>query len=197
MRTPGAEEGAGRRVLLVASGEKSRIQWTHLLQEEGFRELDTASNGGEARRLLLSGGWDLMVINAPLSDEFGHQLAMDAAEDDCGVLLVVKSELWEEVNERVSPDGVLTLGRPFSRGTLSQAMGLLWASRAKLQRYQAENAKLRLKLEELRVVSRAKCLLVEYLHLNEEQAHKYIERISMEERKTRRAVAEEILQEYG
>ena len=197
MRTPGAEEGAGRRVLLVASGEKSRIQWTHLLQEEGFRELDTASNGGEARRLLLSGGWDLMVINAPLSDEFGHQLAMDAAEDDCGVLLVVKSELWEEVNERVSPDGVLTLGRPFSRGTLSQAMGMLWASRAKLQRYQAENAKLRLKLEELRVVSRAKCLLVEYLHLNEEQAHKYIERISMEERKTRRAVAEEILQEYG
>ena len=197
MRTPGAEEGAGRRVLLVTSGEKSRIQWTHLLQEEGFRELDTASNGGEARRLLLSGGWDLMVINAPLSDEFGHQLAMDAAEDDCGVLLVVKSELWEEVNERVSPDGVLTLGRPFSRGTLSQAMGLLWASRAKLQRYQAENAKLRLKLEELRVVSRAKCLLVEYLHLNEEQAHKYIERISMEERKTRRAVAEEILQEYG
>ena len=197
MRTPGAEEGAGRRVLLVASGEKSRTQWTRLLQEEGFRELDTASNGGEARRLLLSGGWDLMVINAPLSDEFGHQLAMDAAEDDCGVLLVVKSELWEEVNDRVSPDGVLTLGRPFSRGTLSQAMGLLWASRAKLQRYQAENAKLRLKLEELRVVSRAKCLLVEYLHLNEEQAHKYIERISMEERKTRRAVAEEILQEYG
>lgn len=197
MRTPGAEEGAGRRVLLVASGEKSRTQWTHLLQEEGFRELDTASNGGEARRLLLSGGWDLMVINAPLSDEFGHQLAMDAAEDDCGVLLVVKSELWEEVNERVSTDGVLTLGRPFSRGTLSQAMGLLWASRARLQRYQAENAKLRLKLEELRVVSRAKCLLVEYLHLNEEQAHKYIERISMEERKTRRAVAEEILQEYG
>lgn len=197
MRTPGAEEGAGRRVLLVASGEKSRIQWTRLLQEEGFRELDTASNGGEARRLLLSGGWDLTVINAPLSDEFGHQLAMDAAEDDCGVLLVVKSELWEEVNERVSPDGVLTLGRPFSRGTLSQAMGLLWASRARLQRYQAENAKLRLKLEELRVVSRAKCLLMEYLHLNEEQAHKYIERISMEERKTRRAVAEEILQEYG
>lgn len=197
MRTPGAEEGAGRRVLLVASGEKSRTQWIRLLQEEGFRELGTASNGGEARRLLLSGGWDLMVINAPLSDEFGHQLAMDAAEDDCGVLLVVKSELWEEVNERVSPDGVLTLGRPFSRGTLSQAMGLLWASRAKLQRYQAENAKLRLKLEELRVVSRAKCLLVEYLHLNEEQAHKYIERISMEERKTRRAVAEEILQEYG
>lgn len=197
MRTPSAEEGAGRRVLLVASGEKNQAQWSRLLQEEGFRELGTASNGGEARRQLLSGHWDLMVINAPLSDESGQQLAMDAAEEDCGVLLVVKSELWEEVNDRVAQDGVLTLGRPFSRGMLSQSMGLLWASRAKLRRCQAENAKLRLKLEELRVVSRAKCLLVEYLHLNEEQAHKYIERLSMEERKTRRAVAEELLREYG
>lgn len=197
MRTPGTERGAGRRVLLAASGEKNRAQWSRLLQEKGFRELGAASNGGEARRLLLAGSWDLVVINAPLPDEFGHQLALDAAEDDCGVLLVVKSELWEEVNERLSPDGVLTLGRPFSRGMLSQAMGLLWASRTKLQRCQAENAKLRQKLEELRVVSRAKCLLVEYLHLDEEQAHKYLERLSMEERKTRRAVAEEILQEYG
>ena len=77
------------------------------------------------------------------------------------------------------------------------AVGLLLASQAKAERYRAENEKLRQKLEELRVVSRAKCLLVEYLHLDEESAHKYMERQAMEERKTRRAVAEEILREYG
>ena len=85
----------------------------------------------------------------------------------------------------------------FSRGMFSQAVGLLLASQAKAERYRAENEKLRQKLEELRVVSRAKCLLVEYLHLDEESAHKYMERQAMEERKTRRAVAEEILREYG
>ena len=77
------------------------------------------------------------------------------------------------------------------------SVGLLLASQAKAERYRAENEKLRQKLEELRVVSRAKCLLVEYLHLDEESAHKYMERQAMEERKTRRAVAEEILREYG
>ena len=35
------------------------------------------------------------------------------------------------------------------------------------------------------------------MHLTEEEAHKYVERQAMEERKTRRAVAEEILREYG
>lgn len=198
MLTPGAKGAApDRRVLVALPGEKNRAQWEHLLGEEGFREVAFAASGGEARRLLLAGAWDAVVVSAPLPDEFGHQLAMDAAEEGPGVLLAVKSDQWEEVNARVAPYGVLTLGRPFSRGMFSQAVGLLLASQAKAERYRAENEKLRQKLEELRVVSRAKCLLVEYLHLDEESAHKYMERQAMEERKTRRAVAEEILREYG
>lgn len=198
MLTPGAKGAApDRRVLVALPGEKNRAQWERLLGEEGFREVAFAASGGEARRLLLAGAWDAVVVSAPLPDEFGHQLAMDAAEEGPGVLLAVKSDQWEEVNARVSPYGVLTLGRPFSRGMFSQAVGLLLASQAKAERYRAENEKLRQKLEELRVASRAKCLLVEYLHLDEESAHKYMERQAMEERKTRRAVAEEILREYG
>ena len=199
MLTPGPEgvRGGDCRVLIACSGEKGRDQWEKLLEDSGFRDLGFASSGGEARRLLLSGDWDLLVVNAPLPDEFGHQLAMDAAQEGRGVLLAVKNQQWDEVNAQVAPWGVLALGKPFSRGMFSQAMGLLLAGQARVKRYRAENEKLRAKLEELRVVSRAKCLLVEYLHLTEEDAHKYLERQAMEERKTRRAVAEEILEEYG
>ena len=166
MLTPGAKGAApDRRVLVALPGEKNRAQWERLLGEEGFREVAFAASGGEARRLLLAGAWDAVVVSAPLPDEFGHQLAMDAAEEGPGVLLAVKSDQWEGVYARVAPYGVLTLGRPFSRGMFSQAVGLLLASQAKAERYRAENEKLRQKLEELRVVSRAKCLLVEYLHL--------------------------------
>lgn len=199
MLTPGPEgvRGGDCRVLITCSGEKGRDQWEKLLEDSGFRDLGFASSGGEARRLLLSGDWDLLVVNAPLPDEFGHQLAMDAAQEGRGVLLAVKNQQWDEVSAQVAPWGVLALGKPFSRGMFSQAMGLLLAGQARVKRYRAENEKLRAKLEELRVVSRAKCLLVEYLHLTEEDAHKYLERQAMEERKTRRAVAEEILEEYG
>ena len=65
--------------------------------------------------------------------------------------------------------GVLTLGRPFSKAVFAQAAGMLRASQARVGKLQAEgNKKLRQKLEELRLISRAKCLLVEYLHLDEE-----------------------------
>lgn len=194
MRTPGPEGG---RALLALGGEKYRPQWERLLKENGFSQVETASNGGEARRLLLAGDWDLLLIAAPLPDEFGHDLATDAAEQGLPVLLSVKAELWEEASARVGPAGVVALGRPFSRAVFAQAVGMLRAAQAQVGKLREENKKLRQKLEELRAVSRAKCLLVEYLRLDEESAHKYIERAAMEERKTRRAVAEEIIAEYG
>ena len=194
MRTPGPEGG---RALLALGGEKYRPQWERVLKENGFSQVETASNGGEARRLLLAGDWDLLLIAAPLPDEFGHDLATDAAEQGLPVLLSVKAELWEEASARVGPAGVVALGRPFSRAVFAQAVGMLRAAQAQVGKLREENKKLRQKLEELRAVSRAKCLLVEYLRLDEESAHKYIERAAMEERKTRRAVAEEILREYG
>ncbi len=194
MRTPGPEGG---RALLVLGGEKYRPQWERLLKESGFSQVEAASSGGEARRLLLAGDWDLLLIAAPLPDEFGHDLATDAAEQGLPVLLSVKAELWEEASARVGPAGVVALGRPFSRAVFAQAVGMLRAAQAQVGKLREENKKLRQKLEELRAVSRAKCLLVEYLHLDEESAHKYIERAAMEERKTRRAVAEEIIAEYG
>ena len=198
MLTPGAKGAApDRRVLVALPGEKNRAQWERLLGEEGFREVAFAASGGEARRLLLAGAWDALGVSGALPASARNRARRARPAALSGVLLAVKSDQWEEVNARVSPYGVLTLGRPFSRGMFSQAVGLLLASQAKAERYRAENEKLRQKLEELRVVSRAKCLLVEYLHLDEESAHKYMERQAMEERKTRRAVAEEILREYG
>ena len=194
MRTPGPEGG---RALLALGGEKYRPQWERLLRENGFSQVEAASSGGEARRLLLAGDWDLLLIAAPLPDEFGHDLATDAAEQGLPVLLSVKAELWEEASARVGPAGVVALGRPFSRAVFAQAVGMLRAAQAQVGKLREENKKLRQKLEELRAVSRAKCLLVEYLHLDEGSAHKYIERAAMEERKTRRAVAEEIIAEYG
>ena len=194
MRTPGPEGG---RALLALGGEKYRPQWERLLRENGFSQVEAASSGGEARRLLLAGDWDLLLIAAPLPDEFGHDLATDAAEQGLPVLLSVTAELWEEASARVGPAGVVALGRPFSRAVFAQAVGMLRAAQAQVGKLREENKKLRQKLEELRAVSRAKCLLVEYLHLDEEGAHKYIERAAMEERKTRRAVAEEIIAEYG
>ena len=59
-----------------------------------------------------------------------------------------------------------------------------------------ENIKLRNKMEEIRVVNRAKCVLIELEHLTEAQAHRQIEKQAMDQRMTRKEIAEEILAAY-
>ena len=52
------------------------------------------------------------------------------------------------------------------------------------------------KLEEMRLVGRAKCMLMQYRGLTEQQAHRQIEKQAMDSRQTRGAVALEILDTY-
>ena len=51
-------------------------------------------------------------------------------------------------------------------------------------------------MEEFRIVARAKCILVEYLRMSEQQAHRYLEKKAMDTRKTRGTVAMEVLACY-
>lgn len=61
---------------------------------------------------------------------------------------------------------------------------------------QNENDLLRQKIEDIRLVDRAKCVLIEYLKMSEAQAHKYIEKQAMDLRQTRQEVATAILKTY-
>ena len=59
-----------------------------------------------------------------------------------------------------------------------------------------ENNKLQKKIEEIRIVDRAKLVLVQVLSMTEPQAHRYIEKQAMDMRQSRTTVAENILKTY-
>ena len=83
-------------VLIVSSTSKGQKYFSDFLNAHEFNRIGIAASGGEARRILLEMPYDLVVINAPLRDEFGHELAIDLSNTtSAGVLMVVKSELAE------------------------------------------------------------------------------------------------------
>ncbi len=51
-------------------------------------------------------------------------------------------------------------------------------------------------MEDVRLVGRAKCILMTHMHMREPEAHRYIEKQAMDRRTTRRAIAEGILKTY-
>ena len=52
-------------------------------------------------------------------------------------------------------------------------------------------------MEDVRTVNHAKWLLMENDHMSEQDAHRYIEKQSMDMRLTRREVAESIIRSFG
>lgn len=180
--------------LVVSSGEKGRDMLSEVLAGMQIAPVSVLQNGAESRRAVAQEEYELIVINAPLTDEFGGELAMDAAQrTGAGVVLLVKAELADEVAGRVEDAGVFVVAKPLNRALLFGAIKLAGAAHRRLAGLQQQNDALQRKIEEIRLVDRAKCALIQYRQYTEPEAHKRIEKEAMDRRKSRREIAQDIL----
>ena len=65
------------RALIVSAGASSNEYIAARLAEMGYARPVILPSGAEARRRMPDADFDLIVVNAPLPDEFGHELCMD------------------------------------------------------------------------------------------------------------------------
>lgn len=185
------------KALVITSSEKSAGYFSELLSAASVDQIVTLPSCGEARRLLCERDFDLVIINAPLRDESGESLARHIAVKGVSqVILVVAGEYFDAVSAICENDGVLTISKPINRSVFWSALKLARAARNRLTRMLAENTELKQKIEDIRVTNRAKYVLISYLNMSEQEAHRYIEKQSMDMRLTKRAVAEGILKAY-
>ncbi len=191
-----ATEKRKYRVLVADSGDKIYDYISQSLPRSDYDPILRAGDAGEARRMLLNAPVDIVIINTPLKDDFGTELALDLADGSAGVLLLVKNELYDQICYKVEDSGVLTLGKPTSRQGFYSAVKLLTAMTARLSKLEKANHTLQEKMADIRVVNRAKWLLIEHHHMKEQDAHYFIEKQAMDTRLSRREVAENIIRSY-
>lgn len=185
------------RALIVCDSPKGTDFYRDFLLQNGCSDVVVVDNGAEAKRRMIHQDFSICVINAPLRTESGEQLSIELAEKNiCQVILFVKAEYMEEITERVEDFGVITVSKPISRQMFWSALKLAKVTQKRIDMAQMENMKLQKKIEDLKLVSRAKCVLIEYQGMSEEEAHKYIERQAMDQRMTRVEVAKDILNRY-
>ena len=184
------------RVLIVSGGDRAGQVLRELLRLTGLSDTVFAGSGSDARRFLLDEGFDLMVVNAPLPDEFGHELAMMAAEEGTGVILTVKADIADDVSLKVEDAGVFVLEKPINRQVFFQSVKLMAAAQKRIRALRADNQKLRQRMEEMRTIGQAKCLLAQHEGLSEALAHRTIEKQAMDRRLSKREIAWEIIKRY-
>ena len=186
-----------RRALIVSAGASSNEYLSARLIELGYTRPLIIPSGAEARRRMIESDFELIVVNSPLPDEFGHELCATAVEKtDAGVVLLVKAAAAEQLLAPMSEQGVLLVSKPFSNTLFLQAIQLAAASNHRLQLMRQENARMQEKVAQIRLVCRAKCCLVEHEGMTEAAAHRTIEKRAMDTRRDRTEIAQEILDSY-
>lgn len=185
------------RVLIISGSEKGMELLAQFLYSYGYTQITSTASGSEARRMVMSTEYALVVINTPLSDEFGHELSVKIAEScNSGIILLCKADISDEVADKVADYGVCVVSRPVNRTLLHQSIRLVSATRSRMLGLKRENSQLMVKIDEMRLINRAKCALMQYLKFTEPEAHRYIEKQAMDTRSTRKEVALRILSTY-
>lgn len=186
-----------KSALIVTHSEKSAAFIAEQLCAYAVTDIVVAHSAADARKSIIEQDFDLVIINSPLSDETGESLARRIALKEISqVILVVKSEIYEMVSSVCENDGVLTVAKPLSREVFRQALSLVRATRTKLLKMQTENGNLKQKIETIRLVDRAKNILMASCGMSEQEAHRYIEKKAMDTRTSRLIVAERMIKDY-
>ena len=181
-------------ILVVSGSEQFDQVVKRSLPEGDYMTVDFLRSAGKARRNILERYYDIVVINAPLPDDSGIDLAMDIAEDtNISVLIVTTPDIYGDVLDRVTDSGIMAIQKPFQRGLLNKSIRFLISVQNKLQKYSKEISTAKEKLEEVKIISRAKVLLIEKKGMTEDEAHRFIGSEAMNEGISRRRAAERIM----
>ena len=185
------------RALIVSSSEKFITEIGSLLTVERF-DKDAAKNAGQARRDSLDKAYDFVIVNAPLTDEFGTRLCMDISGTSGTVAVIfAPAEVYDEIIYKYTPYGIFVIKKPVSQQTVVQSLSLLISARERLRLVEKKAGKAENKLEEIRVVNKAKWFLIDNEDMSENDAHKYIEKAAMDSGISKKQAAQIIIEKYS
>lgn len=185
-----------QKLLIISPTEKSIKDFTQILSSNRALSLITVTDLASAKMKLAKEDIDIVLINAPLADGDGVDLAKKTAAVGKSQVIMIMSPTMLEKGKSLEELGVFLIERPISANMFWTTIRLATATQVKLKSLSADNEKLKASIENIRIVDRAKCCLIQYLEMSEEDAHHYIEKKAMDKRVTKREIAEDILKTY-
>ncbi len=186
-----------KKALLVSRSEQSASPLAKLLKTEGYDKINVFYAAYSAKEAAENSEFDLICINAPLIDENGIELSRHFAETTrSSVVIIVPQKSADEVNDMLTQYGVLVIAKPINKHLFHHYLQFTDCFRTRMLRVEQENKRLKGMVEDIKIIDRAKLLLVTCLGMSEEQAHRYLEKQAMDLRTSRLNVAKQVIQTY-
>lgn len=181
-------------VLLVTKDSKISAQISAMLPSPIF-ELSYVSDFNEARRKAGERVFNIIIVD--FCDGEGSDFAVDISDSSSTIILLSPSHLFEQVSYKVESYGILTIVSPFDQFYFYNITKVAIAVQYKVQVLTSQTTKLREKMEEIRLVNRAKMLLMQSISMSEQEAHRYIEKEAMDRCIKKTELAAQIIRTYS
>lgn len=183
--------------LIVAVNKQISTELSTAAKHGGCENVTVSFDAVSAKRAVSDRAFDLVIIYSDSLLGQGVELArIVATRGEGGVILIEAASHNDMLAHRLEEDGVIVLSRPIGRVTLDQAIKLIRATNHRVSRLLEEKRDLLKKLDDMRIIARAKLILIQNMSFTEEQAHRYIEKRAMDLRRSRAEIAMDILKTY-
>ncbi len=184
-------------ILIVSATDNFTSAFADLLPKTRYFPVHSVTSVSAAKQTLAEKTFDFVIINAPLHDDVGTRFAIDTCSTKLSaVLLLVKNDIHADIHDKVAEYGVFTLPKPISKPIILHALNWMESARERLRQLEKKSLSIEEKMVEIRLVNRAKWLLISELSMSEPDAHHYIEKQAMDRCIAKRTIAEEIIKTY-
>ena len=181
-------------ILVISANRDSAEKLSSFIYSNGFGHSRAVSSGAETRRIFEVAEPDVAIIAGNLPDEDGVSLALDLSHfGSASIILTVSRQIYDDTVYTMKNTGVIVLAKPLERSAFLQTMNLVVTTRQNAR----EVERLKKSMENRHLVEQAKWLLVQHEGLTEPQAHRQIQKESMDLRVSQREVALVVLKKYG
>lgn len=190
-------QGAGSVRVIVAEDESIiRMDIVETMTENGFDVVAEADNGEDAVRLAheLKPGLIVMDVKMPKMD--GISAAEEISNMGIPVVLLTAFSQAELVQRATDAGAMAYVVKPFTPNDLLPAIAIALSRHEQIVSLEAEIADLNERFETRKLVERAKGLLLEK-GLNEPEAFRWIQKVSMDRRLTMKQVALSVIEQFG
>jgi response regulator NasT len=188
-----------RTRIIVADDESIiRMDLKEMLNSLGYLVIGEVGDGRSAVNLARELRPDLVIMDIKMPDMDGIEATKVLTEEKIAPVLLLTAFGQRELIDRAKEAGVVGyLVKPFRESDLTPAIEVALARFEEFEALEEQVNSLREALETRKVVDRAKGVLMARDGLNEQEAFRRIQKMSMNTRKPMKEIAEAILLTYG
>jgi response regulator NasT len=185
--------------VLVAEDEAIiRLDLKEMLEEEGMVVVAEAADGDAAIRSAREHKPDLVIMDIKMPGTDGLTAAETISSEGLGAVLILTAFSQRDLIQRAAEAGAMGyLVKPFQKADLLPAIEIALSRYAELSAVKQESQGLAEQLESRKVIDRAKGKLIDRHSMTEAEAFRHIQKRAMDERRSMRVVAQDVLDSDG